>query len=51
MEVHPEYGSNADIVSQFRRHGFQCVMANEDLQTVEEPQDASFVHAWIARPA
>lgn len=48
MEVHSPYGDTGAILEQLAKHGFRHVIANEDLEPVDNPRDASFVYAWRA---
>lgn len=46
MEVHPGYPGLDRMMDALDTHGFQVVMANQDLARVEDPQQAEFLYAW-----
>lgn len=46
MEVHPSYGDPALLLARFREHGFTCVVADDNLQPLQDARQASFMYAW-----
>ena len=47
MEVHQGYPKGFDTMMQaLKRHGFEIVLANQDLDKVESGKDAEFLYAW-----
>jgi len=45
MEVHPYPGQDA-LLETIRNHGFQTMLADQDLQRVDRIGDAEFLYAW-----
>lgn len=46
MEVHPHYGNPEVILKSMRQQGFCYVIADENLQQVNDPGSANFIYAW-----
>ncbi len=46
MELHPAHGDCSVIAEAIKSKGFELVVANENLERVNEICDASFLYAW-----
>ena len=47
LEVHPEHGDVARLVSALEGHGFEVALRDADLRPVERvPPPAGYLHAW-----
>jgi len=46
MEVHPLHGDPNVILESLNGHGFIYAIADENLQTVNDVKQASFIYAW-----
>ena len=46
MEVHPHYGNPRDIVERVAEQGFAYALADEDMNCVNEAENANFIYAW-----
>ena len=46
MEVHQREGAVGDIVSTLIKHDFQVVMADENLNEVQDALYSNFIYAW-----
>ena len=46
MEIHPKHGNPNMIVQAISKHGFSYVIADDDLQQVDDPNCANYIYAW-----
>ncbi len=46
MELHRGYPGLDPLLAAFERHGFRLILADQDLERVNEPQQAEFLYAW-----
>lgn len=46
MEVHPLLGDPNIILKSINQHGFTYIIADEDLQCVNDVKQVSFIYAW-----
>ena len=46
MEVHPLYGTPHAILNTIHQHGFAYVIADENLQRIDDARRAHYIYAW-----
>jgi len=46
MEVHPHYGDPNTIIECINQYGFIYVIADENLQRINDAKHASYIYAW-----